>query len=280
MNITDIARNILSWLDNKTIEKLYLLGLAPSLSRISDDQTWWHKRVELVSGSFAFDSSTDWKQTYQLVVRELNSDTPSLWNEMDNSLASLLLYLRGHRFIPQDLTKCADNGSHNILRFLLSEGSINPNWIRAYRDLRPIESAILGGHFEATRLLLEDPRTITPADEWGTSIVLQLSVRRRDKIEERVKIVKLLLACPLLKVNHSSLYWCDSAEIARELIADERVDPAARNNQPLEQAIRRGAVEVVRVLLEHPAVSANIHNEIKMVAMQFRNQEIISLVCQ
>lgn len=164
------------------------------------------------------------------------------------------------------------------MRFLLSEGSVDPNTTLNEFVLTPIELACKRGHFEVCKLLLEDKRTIVRDNCWSVSIALVEASCYRDRIEDRVKIVRLLLSDRRVTVSHPVLYYCSSGVLARELLGDKRVDPAGSNNQPLEQAIRRRMEEVVAVLLEYPSVVANISERIKQLALECANEQIQKLI--
>lgn len=104
MEVVDIARNVLSWMDNTTIEKIYLLGLVPELASISQSQHFWYSRVLRLGVSFPFSSDIDWKQTYQLAARGLDSKREArLWNEHDNDLATLILYMKGDIYLSKTI---------------------------------------------------------------------------------------------------------------------------------------------------------------------------------
>jgi hypothetical protein len=276
MEVQDIASNVASWLDNSTIKKLYVLGLLPSLASISKHASFWHSRVETLSGvRISFCSGVDWKQTYQILLRELSSmssprSSPNFWNSEDNALVSLLLLKMNYK--PQDQAMCdaAGYGSVKILRFLLDEGSVDPQtvaviWCRTSRQKMCHQTVMM---------LLEDKRVSC----CGNILYSACINKEEEKSRDCAEIVKFLLTqIPI--PGHDLLYGCSNPHTARMLIADKRIDPSSDDNMPLEQAIRNHYVEVVKVLLECPSVAQNISPRIREVARESRNEEIIKLIC-
>ena len=276
MQLADVTRNITSLLDNETIEKLYLLGIVPCLVEVTRCQVYWHSRVETLSQlRVTFKSTTDWKLTYQLLLRELESDFhPRLWNFEDNVTVSRILLALGHKPRELDMHDAAQFESLNILSFLLKESG------------SPAISILLGtaiprGRYQATKMIIDHLHIQGSPIGLGIGLLHQACMLQDARLV-RAKILQLLLADNVADpavVDHTLLYYCATVEIVRVVLADKRiVNPEADNNRALEQAIRRDKIDIVRALLECPAVAANIHQGIRDVARQFGNEEIIKLL--
>lgn len=73
-----------------------------------------------------------------------------------------------------------------------------------------------------------------------------------------------IVRCLLPRVNSAAedniaIRYAGTAEVARLLLADKRVNPAARSNAAILMAHLHGKAEVVRVLLSDPRVNPHGH---------------------
>ena len=235
MQFLDVCWNVLQWMDNKCIKKIYLLGLVPSLSELSNKSMFWHSRVETVTGKrVPFSSEVNWKVTYQILCRELKTSGPSLYNEYDNVLASRLLYDMGRKASMYDQERCVDSGCANILSFLLSRHAVQR--VRISQTVAHLlQYAVKTHQNECVAVLLRDGRTIP---------------------------------------RHNLLYQCESREDVLTLAADRRLNLAAECNSALLHAIKLRRVAVVEALLLFPSVLSCIHLEIRTVASLSSSKEI------
>lgn len=262
MNLSDIARMVTSFLYDEEIEKLYLLGLIPSLSSFCTSQSWWHDRVETLSGlCIPFSTEVDWKQTYRIVCDEFEANL-SFFNAEDNVTVCEILLRLGRIPTTCDLAAAAKHGTINVLQWLLAEGRAHPGSLPV-RGTYPLSYAAKEGHYEAVQLLLADKR-VDPSYTYGynNALTLACEVRRRDRVSSYVKIVQLLLADRRIDPSWSwskclHVTKCADIEIFELLLVDGRADPGDSDSEVLIRAASSGSAEVVARLLQDSRIHPN-----------------------
>lgn len=257
MDVRDIAFHIASLLSDVDLEKVYIAGLLPALRELSRSQLWWHARVEtLMSRCTSFTSSDCWKQTYQLLSRELDQDKtePSFYNEEDNATLVRLLLEVGHKPSRHgvDISLCATHNKPKVMRALLQEGGMNPNC-----DF-PLYDAVKSGNIECVRLLLADKRTSISAIRTSTTgedlLSVACLVHHQDKYQNYIEIVETLLAderCDVAvqstRAIRSACSSGDNVELVRLLLSDGR---APVEEADLITAVEKGREKIVSTLIE------------------------------
>lgn len=127
-----IAFTIASLLDNSTLQYVYTVGALDLLTQFSKLPSFWHARVETRDRTrFPFDEERDWKEEYYARESEGRRDSspPFFWNSKDDTSRFKSYLAQGYK--PGDNDMCmllaAKEGQSKVLRFLLEEGSIDPN---------------------------------------------------------------------------------------------------------------------------------------------------------
>ena len=118
--------------------------------------------------------------------------------------------------------------------------------------VRPLQFAIIGGHTEVVKLLINRPGMNVNI---GKNVAIRLAAQHG-----HVDIVKLLLAKP--QVNPSdveneaivSAVRNNHTEVVRILCADPRVDPSFDDNCVIRWAATYGHDDIVKLLLKDPRV--------------------------
>lgn len=288
MDLSDITRVMMSYLDNETIGVLMRSGIVYE-SETFRDQYWWHERVETLSGRrIPFDSHVRWDRTYLVLEQELAKPEPRFWNNEDNVLVSELLLQMGYD--PQADTRASvdavTHGSVDILAFLLSPTvGLDPNYrhnrfsllmlaaskgqaevvklLLSHPEIRPnvgtmssnaIIEACLSDQYEIVRLLLEDGRC---DPSWNHSASLRAACKNGDNTE----IVRMLLSDGRADPDEAGVLTT-ACKVGRDgivhlLLQDPRVDPTDENGEALCEAADKGEVSIVALLLQDGRVDPN-----------------------
>lgn len=269
MNLEDTIRIIASYLDNDVLEKLYLSGAVPELASFFSDQHFWHDRVETITQKrVKYDHNIDWTETYQILNTELREEEASLWNKEDNVLAVRLLHSLGYIPRTSDLILAVENGSVNILHFLLQEGSVDPNRSEGRAGYPPITIAATEGLVLTFRLLLLDPRVDPTSEEGDTNALIEACAAINGDNGNYTEIVRLLLEDGRLdptREEHQCLRtvseYDDNVEIMKILLADKRIDPNSDVGSAIQYAAEMGREKIVKILLADPRVDPSIGND-------------------
>lgn len=68
MHISDVAREVTSWLDDQVIEKLFVVGLLHSSDSFWKSSIYWHSRVETLARlRVPFATEVNWAETHQIL---------------------------------------------------------------------------------------------------------------------------------------------------------------------------------------------------------------------
>ena len=300
MNLTDIAQQVTSYLDDLQIEKLFVSGLLPTLS-FSSNNSWWHARVETLSGlRMQYEPLTNWKQVYQIV----KSHSGSIWNEYDNVTASKILERMGHKSYLTEMTRCCETGTVQIMSHILAERSsledpyLLPYVMRGSDRLgwtHALDLAVLNSQPNIVSLLLQDGIVcpIAIEEEYNIPILMYACLARPQEqddqatpssnnlIQRQVATVKLLLADDRIVPTIRELYRCIRPEILQVLLEDGRVDPTDGNsNKPLMQAISRQNEGKVRVYLADERVAKLVNRRTVQLTKKRSTPAIFELVLQ
>lgn len=266
--ITDIARNIAPYLDDATIQKLYVLGLIPSLSQLSSDQMFWYERTHVLANAHLHEfvptphsSDVCWKETYQLLLVQLErADYPDFYNSEDNAMVAQLL---GYVYPPctDELRRTAVDGKPNILRYLLGRNDFNGLEIEVLQEKEPFLVMVArNGHSECVQLLLTRPE-LDP------------------NILNENFMTPLMAAC--LCSNESKL--AGYTEIVRMLLSDERTTPELNHTPELIACVLRAGdiPEMVGLLLSHPKLwSDEAYNYALQKAVALERRETAQMLLQ
>ena len=299
MNLTDIAQQVTSCLDDTDINKLLSSGLVTSLS-FSRSNLWWHARVETLSGlRTGYNSATNWKQVYYII----KSRQVGIWNEHDNVTACKILERIGHKPSDRDMVLCCETGTVSIMYHLLANSqSIDPRLL-TYNASQPdalptwvsrhaLVLAVWNSQPVIVSLLLQDNRVCPIEIEVYEMSILRSACRTRcelqehlatsrsyKRIERQVAVVKLLLADQRIAPTARELYHCYHWEILQVLLADSQVDPTDGNtNKPLRQAISYQNEAMVRVYLTDERVARLVDAETVSLAKNYSTQAVFDLV--
>lgn len=260
--IPDVACNISAFLDDKELERLYVLGLLPELARFADSQQFWHARVETISElRLIFKPEHDWKQTYRILTRKLGwNDVFTFANEEDDVVTLDVLW--GMGFIPEsyDVALSAKHGCLQGVQWLLDEGSAHPGGLPRYTLMYPHMEAIKAGHLEIVQALLADSR-VDVTCTYETENALTLACKRG-----HIEIVRLLLARPAVDptwqgskaLNHAIKH--EDLSVLGLLLLDGRANPAVGLCTLLHTAVMTKRTDVVARLLRDPRVDPNSRN--------------------
>lgn len=252
MDIPDIARTIALLLDNATLEKLYVVGLMPSLPSFVDCQRFQHARVcVLIQLPVPFSSDVDWKETHRLLDDRLsNKHCLKFYNAHDNITVLELLSWMG--FEPTcELEIACRYGKPKITRYLLclSTDDVIPPL--------PLINAAQYGHEACMDLLLADPR-VQPASALGNRS-------------------PLMSACSALEGNEDGRY----TRIAEKLIRSGGASLHFDWNRATREACRHGDnLDIVQVLLRY-----GLYTKLELIdaanhAYDRKRDEICSLLAQ
>ena len=260
----DIARNIVSLLDNATMLSLYSLDLIPSLSSLASDPVFWYDRMCALARSELLDllpysQDVDWKQTYQLLLLQLEGDDyPDFYNEEDN--ATILGYL-GSVYPPcsDELRRAVVGNKPNILSYLLDR--LSSDEVLQLEDPDqgelPLTTAAKNGYSECVRFLLARPELDPHIEDLDGNIPLEVAClfATRDGQEEYAAIVRMLLSSerPLpASVTLTRLPIIDDcAEVIRTLISHPMLYSIDAYNEALESVVIGTArPETLKMLLE------------------------------
>ncbi|CAH6420631.1 Ankyrin repeat protein [uncultured virus] len=281
----------MSYMDNETIGSLMSSGLVDYNVSTFEDQHFWHGRVETLSGRrIDFAADVDWKQVYQLLQSELQSAKIRFWNEADNATVVELLVKMGYSpgSNAPSLSEACQRGLVAIVRYLLAEGSIDPNDTSLKHHYPPLSLACDEARVEVVKLLLADPR-VDPNNEEGHATALMqactvaLDGRRADYIE----VVRLLLedgrADPTWhhSVFISAINFADNDEVVRLLLADGRADPSDDDSMSLVVACSEGRTKTVKLLLEDGRAQPWVDNGNALIQAVVSNEyEIVEMLLQ
>lgn len=223
MNILDISYHLTSYLSNAELFTLYLFGLVPDLRSLSTNQRWWCERVRVLYPTlsqsyehYAEQENYDWRTTHIVLSRELEKESPSLWNREDNVLATELLSIgRSDVQLDEFILDAAREGSTSLFAHFIG-GSVSER-----TKEQCLMSAVEYGHVEIVKLCLSNkvnigalPYALFRACQarWGnesgnyTRIVQALLPEKLEsslckclimeacKYDDNVEIVKLLLS--------------------------------------------------------------------------------------
>lgn len=208
----------------------------------------------------AYDPNVDWNETYQILKRELDEGTLRFHNPEDNVTVLQLSIAMGYTPEDDSISAAAEAGLVRILRFLLDEGSINPNSVSVIDDYPPLTLAADNAQVECVRLLLADPR-VDPNNAAGdtTALVQACSASISDRRQRYIDVVQLLL-----KDRRADPHWYDSLalssptargdvyEIVQLLLDDGRADPNDDDGLPFIETVESGAVRCLTLLLRDP----------------------------
>lgn len=222
MDVPDIARVIALLLDNATLEKLYVLGLIPSLSSFIYCQRFQYERVcLLVCRALPFSSDIDWKQTHRLLDDRLsNKRYLKFYNAHDNVTVLELLSWMGYKPTGELEVACR-YGKPKIVRYLLCLSND-----RAIPALLLINST-QHGHEACVDVLLADPR-VQPNSSVGNRS-------------------PLMCACSAVEGNADGRY----TRIAEKLLVSGAASLYFDWNRAMTEACRHGDnADVVKVLLK------------------------------
>lgn len=261
MNLADVTRVMMSYLDNRTIGVLIRSGIVYE-SETFRDQYWWHERVETLSERrIPFDAHVRWDRTYLILEQELARPEPRFWNIEDNALVSELLMQMG--YIAQSDTRApvdaVTHGSVNILTFLLSRAvGLDPNY--RHNKFTLLMLAAEGGQVEIIKLLLSRPNINPNSLTMSSNAIIEAClVSNPGRIADYNEIVRLLLEDGRCDPswNHSASLRAackngDNTEIVRLLLSDGRADPDEAG--ALTTACKAGRDGIVRLLLQDPRV--------------------------
>lgn len=267
MDLADVTRVMMSYLDNRTIGVLIRSGIAYE-SETFRDQYWWHERVETITGRrVPFDTRVQWDRTYLILERELAKPEPRFWNDEDNALVSEFLLQMGYD--PKADTRApidaVTHGSINILTFLLSPAvGLDPNL--RHNKFTLLMLASTEGRVEIVELLLSHPNINPNSLTMSSNAVIEAClVSHSERADDYLEIVRLLLEDGRCDPswNHSASLRAackngDNAEIVRLLLSDGRADPDEAG--VLTTACKAGRDEIVRLLLADPRVNPNEEN--------------------
>lgn len=161
----------------------------------------------------------------------------------------------------QAIILAAGGGHHEIVRLLLKHPKVNPS----AREYHAIRVAALSFHFQVVGVLARDPR-IQCDPKWtsddGDNLLLDFF---------RIGNLNGTMDGIISKASECGLY-----EIVDQLIKDDRVNPAERNNQPLINAAKGNHIQVVERLLQDPRVDPVDQNNCALaIASRFGHVKIV-----
>lgn len=284
----DIAHILLSLLDNTTIEKLCLLGLVPSLRSMASSQVWWHARVETVSRRripLLPCEGGCWKQTYQILDRELTRGGPArLWNPEDNVTAVRIARLIMAPHQRSDLVLASRHGAAKCVAYILTESDIDPGHHFLPDGHIPIVEAAERGHVEIVRSLLTDPRSHKRA--WITEVLCVACLAETPEKEANYAAIVRIGLSQLDLTMIPALWWslfgnasinADNGEICKALLEDKRAVLPGMNTLSVLQ--KRGRWKMLDLLLRDPrlAISSNDRLSLRALIPEQREELLIQL---
>ncbi|CAH6421409.1 Hypothetical protein POVR2_LOCUS380 [uncultured virus] len=228
MNLPEIVGNITSWLDNSTIEKMYVLGIIPQLTQLGQSRLYWHSRIETLSKlRVPFDLQVDWHQTYNLLLVELAKTDiwqVSLWNIEDNSTVTGILLALGYKISSMDIYNLASNDNVNILALVLNQSgqhlTTGDGWL-----VSPLAVAVGEAHYRSVKVIIDyvlENKCILGHDGY----VLGLACKQDALTTLRVPILRLLLQEGVMHPSHIDrrvIVACTNAELLQVLVDDGRI---------------------------------------------------------
>ena len=274
MHLTDVAREVTSWMDDDVIKKLFLVGLLSSSDSFWKSNDYWHARVETLSGlRVPFRQEVNWAQTHRMLRRcfETDPEADEYWIKEDNATVCEILRKLGYSITPRILAYCCVHGSTKIFSYLTETASMNPSRVHYWcNEYHSVAMCVWHSQPEVLKLLLKDSRVSLTIRGllYGTVLSDAVGSRRlsmdayggvctinTSEPSRQVEVVRLLLEDGRVAPTEEEFYHCNIPGIMSLLLADTRLDPTASNNMPLQQAISRKATSVVRVLLADERVS-------------------------
>ena len=306
MNLTDIAQQVTSSLDDLDIQKLLMSGLLSSLS-FSSNNSWWHARVEtFTSLRLAYELETDYKQVYYIVKLHIQSRWPKIgiWNEHDNVTACKVLSKLDCKTMVIDMIRCCETGTVQIMSHLLTNSSLDPTHLQihiesgeyrysVWRDALCL--AVWNSQPEIVSLLLQDRRVdpSTVVSMHGRGQILQDACRSNSTLldieatithnyspgDRQAAVVKILLADRRIVPTGQEIYHCRS-EILQALLTDPRIDPTQNNNKPLIEAILHRWDDMVTVYLADERVAKLVTEHTVHLVKKYGTAMMIDLVCE
>lgn len=282
MDLLDIAFEVTSYLSNNELLTLHLLGLLPHLRALSSNQRWWYERVRAIFSAtlnIKFNLEVNWRTTHIVLVRELEKDSPSLWNREDNVMATRLLTAEGfgggreRRY----MIDAAREGSTSLFSYFLGRGIGDRETLcdcllsAAEYGHQEIVLTLLGRSKPSSELAIEEDvhsEALKRACQarWGnetgnyTRIVQALLPKKLDDVtccdliayaceyDDNADIVKLLLERSTIDVDSTSLLEI-VVENGRKLIASLLIELGVSPNLYLTEAVKSGH-EMLEFLLE------------------------------
>ena len=183
----------------------------------------------------------------------------------------------------------AQEGHVEVVKLLLAARGINVN-LSAYTWATPLYHAAQEGHVEVVKLLLAAPGINVNSTQMAGATPLCIAVQ-----EGQVVVVKLLLDAPTIRIDTRKTGGATPLIIAAAYgfsrIVEQLIKRGANVNLMLDPgstalgiAARSGHVEVVRVLLQAPAIEVNHTTKSVTTALAFAcekgHQDVVTLLLE
>jgi hypothetical protein len=230
--------------------------------------------------------ATDWllvnKEWHAAAVRVVLCDTrvynaqdyeASVRRSVNKGRASRLAWLlkQPRTILPRNkdlILTAAQRGHLEVVKVLMADDRIDPS---DSNSNRVIIYAAMAGHVDVVRQLLTDPRVDPGAQRNGT---LRGAIKFANRLHfygpkqhrpSSWELIELLLGHARVDPSADDQYPIRKIKdiyCARLLLRDPRVDPSARECEALFAAMKVNNADLVRLLLEHPAVDLFLeHND-------------------